>query len=191
MNYHFIIQLVILATLVQSCVETEVNYEPLITSLDYSLEVADDVDVIYSDSSKLRVTVKGPELYRYVYKFKVEEEFPTGVHVTFYDSFEQPTAWLDAKYAKRFPNEKRIIARDSVVLYNAEGSRIESSELIWDERDQTLSTTRFSQIVRPPADTIYSYGFKANEDFTEYELFRIEGNMSVKEFDSSYPAPDQ
>jgi hypothetical protein len=170
-----------------ACVEPEVDYEPLIIGKEYSLEVANEVEVIYSDSSKLRVTVNGPELFRYIYKFKVEEEFPSGVHVIFYDGDEQPTAWLDAKYAKRLPTEKRIIARDSVVLYNIEGGRIESSELIWDERAKSLSTNRFSQIVRPPGDTIYSYGFKTNEDFTEYELFRIEGNMSVKDFDSSYP----
>ena len=177
-----ILALALLAT----CVETEVDYTPLRSSKGYSLEVANDVSIIYSDSSRLRVTVDGPELLRYVYKFKVEEEFPTGVHVTFYDGLERPTAWMDAKYARRLPKEKRVIARDSVVLYNTEGGRIESSELIWDERDKSLSTTRFSQIVRPPGDTIYSYGFRTNEDFTEYELFRIEGNMSLKEFDSSY-----
>lgn len=190
MRYLQIISALSLLTLL-SCVETEVDYEPLITGQDYSLEVANEVEVIYSDSSKLRVTVNGPELYRYVYKFKVEEEFPSGVHVIFYDANEQPTAWMDAKYAKRLPTEKRVIARDSVVLYNTEGGRIESSELIWDERDKSLSTNRFSQIVRPPGDTIYSYGFKTNEDFTEYELFRIEGDMSVKDFDSSYRENDR
>jgi hypothetical protein len=71
-------------------------------------------------------------------------------------------------------------------LYNADGSRIESSELIWDERTQTLSTDRFVQIIRPPADTIYSYGFKTNQNFTEYELYSVEGDMTMRDFNSDY-----
>ena len=168
------------------CIGTEVNYDPIIAGKEYSLEVATDVEVYYSDSSKIRVSVKGPELRRYVYKFKVEEEFPSGVHVEFFDHMESPMAWLDAKYAKRLQNEKKIIARDSVVLYNSEGGRIESSELIWDERKEILHTDRFVQIIRPPGDTIYSYGFMTNQNFTEYELYSVEGDMSVKDFDSRY-----
>ena len=174
------------AVFLSSCLETEVNYAPLLPGPGYSLEVAQDVTIYYSDSSMMRVSIAGPVLNQYVYKFRVEQEFPSGVHVEFFDPEEKPTAWMDARYAMRRPNDKIIIARDSVVLYNNVGSRIESSELIWDERTQTLSTDRFVQIIRPPADTIYSYGFKTNQDFTEYELYSVEGDMTFRDFNSKY-----
>lgn len=163
-----------------SCVESVVDFEPIRAKRGYSLEVANDVKIIYSDSSLLRVVVSGPELKRYIYKFRVEEEFPIGVHVEFYDEQGSPTAWLDAKYAIRQPNEKTIIARDSVVLFNVEGGRIETTELIWDERTHTLSTERFVKIIRPTGDTLTSYGLKTNETFTDYELYSVEGDMSVE-----------
>ncbi len=171
---------------VTGCIESEVNYAPLLPSPGYSLEVANDVTIYYSDSSMMRVSISGPVLNQYVYKFRVEQEFPNGVHVEFFDQNEQPSAWMDSRYAMRKPSDKLIIARDSVVLYNADGSRIESSELIWDERTQTLSTDRFVQIIRPPADTIYSYGFKTNQNFTEYELYSVEGDMTMRDFNSDY-----
>lgn len=182
---HLVIALALFGSLA-GCIESEVNYAPVLPSPDYSLEIANDVTIYYSDSSMMRVSVSGPVLNQYVYKFRVEQEFPDGVHVEFFDQNEQPSAWMDSRYAMRQPSEKLIIARDSVVLYNADGSRVESSELIWDERTQTLSTDRFVQIIRPPADTIYSYGFKTNQNFTEYELYSVEGDMTMKDFDSDY-----
>ena len=166
---------------ISACMETEVNFEPIRGKRGYSLEVAHDVRIIYSDSALLRVIVSGPELKRYIYKFRVEEEFPNGVHVEFYDEQGNATAWLDAKYAIRQPNEKTIIARDSVVLFNIEGGRIETTELIWDERTHLLSTERFVKIVRPSGEVLTSYGLKTNESFTEYELYSVQGDISVQD----------
>lgn len=178
---YFIIVLLLSGLSISSCMETEVNFEPIRAKRGYSLEVAEDVKIIYSDSSLLRVIVSGPELKRYIYKFRVEEEFPSGVHVEFYDDQGSATAWLDAKYAIRQPNEKKIIARDSVVLFNIEGGRIETNELIWDERTHILSTERFVKIIRSTGDTLTSYGLKTNETFTEYELYSVEGDMTMTE----------
>lgn len=186
MKHAVIVAALFSAVLLAGCFETEVNFEPLKANRGYSMEIAHDVQIYYSDSSRMRVSVEGSELKRYIYKFRVEEEFPNGVHVEFYDENEVPSAWLDARYAIRKPTEKQIVARDSVVLYNKAGGRIESSELIWDERSRMLSTDRFVQIIRPPGDTLYSYGFETNETFTDYKLFSVEGNVSVQDFDSSY-----
>jgi len=161
--------------------DTVVNFEPIRAKRGYSMEIAKDVQIRYSDSARLRVQVSGPVLKRYIYKFRVEEEFPQGVHVEFYDEFGEPSAWLDATYAIRRPNEKKIIARDSVVLYNVAGGRIETTELIWDERTHMLTTERFVKIIRQTGDTITSYGMKTNETFTEYELYSVEGGMSIKD----------
>jgi lipopolysaccharide export system protein LptC len=181
MKAHFYMAIALLAGLsISSCMDTVVNFEPIRAKRGYSLEVAHDVKILYSDSALLKVIVSGPELKRYVYKFRVEEEFPIGVHVEFFDEQGSPTAWLDAKYAIRKPSERNIIARDSVVLYNIEGGRIETTELTWDERTHTLSTERFVKIIRPSGDTLTSYGMKTNETFTEYELYSVEGDMSVK-----------
>jgi hypothetical protein len=178
---HDILAILFLALIFPGCIETVVNFEPIKAKRGYSLEVANDVLIQYSDSSLLRVAVSGPELKRYIYKFRVEEEFPKGVHVEFYDELGVATAWLDAKYAIRRPNEKSIIARDSVVLFNVEGGRIETTELIWDERTHMLTTERFVRIFRPSGDTLTSYGLKTNETFTEYEMYSVEGDMSVKD----------
>lgn len=174
--------------LLQGCMDKEINFDALRASRDYSVEIARDVEILYSDSAVVRIKVTGPVMKRYVYRFRVDEEFPDGVEVTFYDRTGSAHAWLRARYAIRIPSENRIIARDSVVLYNDRGERIEAPELIWDEKEETLSTERFVKITRPD-EVIYSRGFKTNQSFTEYEFYAVEGDLLIDEFQEDFTTP--
>ena len=87
-----LVVLVTIGTVLSACLETEVNYAPILPGPGYSLEVAQDVKIYYSDSSMMRVSIAGPVLNQYIYKFRVEQEFPNGVHVEFFDPQENPTA---------------------------------------------------------------------------------------------------
>lgn len=171
---------VVLVFVLTACVKKEFDLDVLRTPRDYSLEEARDVDVTYSDSAIVRVRIKGPLLRRYVYRFRVEEEFPEGIHVTFYDVKGYATAWLSAKYAIRKPQDHQTVVRDSVVLLNTAGEKIEGLELIWDENEKTIRTEKFVKITRPD-EIIYSRGFKSNQDFSKYTLYAVEGEMLFKE----------
>jgi LPS export ABC transporter protein LptC len=166
--------------MLMSCMKKEFDLDTLRAPRDYSTEEATDVDVTYSDSAIVRVRIKGPLLRRYVYRFRVEEEFPEGVHVTFFDGNGHATAWLSAKYAIRKPQDHQTIVRDSVVLINTHGEKIEGLELIWDENEELITTDKFVKITRPD-EIIYSRGFRSNQDFTKYTLYAVEGEMLFKE----------
>lgn len=177
--------------LLMSCVKKEFDLDSLRASRDYSIEEARDVQVLYSDSAILRVKIRGPLLRRYVYRFRVEEEFPEGMFMTFYDPNSNPSAWLSAKYAIRKSQEHQTIVRDSVVLFNTLGEKLEGLELIWDENAETISTDKFVKITRPD-EIIYSRGFSSNQDFSKYTLYAVEGEMLFQEFgpDKKQNMPD-
>ena len=171
---------VAMVVLCASCLKREYDLDALRAPQDYSIEEARDVEIFYSDSAMLRVKIEGPLLRRYIYRFRVEEEFPEGVQVTFYDGFGAPSAWLTANYAIRKPQDNQTIVRDSVVLYNALGEKMEGLELIWDETTETIHTDKFVRITRAD-EIIYSRGFRSNQDFSEYTLYAVEGDMLVDE----------
>ena len=179
MKWYFIFSL-LLIVLCTSCLEREYDLDTLRTPQEYSIEEARDVEILYSDSARLRVKIQGPMLRRYIYRFRVEEEFPEGVRVTFYDGLSKPSAWLSAKYAIRKPQDNSTIVRDSVVLFNSLGEKMEGLELIWDENEEMIHTDKFVRITRAE-EIIYSRGFRSNQDFTEYTLYAVEGNMLVQE----------
>lgn len=169
--------------LILACTKKEYDLDVLRTPRDYSIEEARDVHVVYTDSAILRVKIEGPLLRRYIYRFRVEEEFPEGVAVTFYDGRSQPTAWLTAKYAIRKPQDHQTIVRDSVVLRNTQGEKLEGLELIWNEKDETISTDKLIRITRPE-EIIYGRGFKSNQDFTKYTIYAMEGDMLLEGLDN-------
>ncbi|MDX1476196.1 MAG: LPS export ABC transporter periplasmic protein LptC [Saprospiraceae bacterium] len=164
-----------------ACIEKEIDFETLRAKRDFSTEIASDVLIHYSDSAQLRVRIEGPVLKRYLYRFRIEEEFPDGVSVEFYDRSGRPNAWLEADYAMRRPNEKVVVARGNVILWNEAGERLETHELTWSESEQTLTTERLVKITRPPDEVIWSRGFRTNQSFTEYELFAVEGQMVIRD----------
>lgn len=173
------------------CVEQVADFAPFLPEKDYSMEIAHDVEVIYSDSAKVKVKITGPISNRYIYKFKIEEEFPDGVHVEFYGPNGEVTSTLDARYALRKPSDREVIVRDQVVLRNNDGDTLQTNELIWDERNGEIYTERFVKITRPD-ELIYSRGFKTNERFDRYELQAVEGDLIVKELfgdESAQPDP--
>jgi LPS export ABC transporter protein LptC len=163
-----------------SCLEREYDLDALRTPDDFSIEEARDVEIFYSDSARLRVKIEGPLLRRYIYRFRVEEEFPENVHVTFYNDQGEANAWLSAKYAIRKPQDNQTIVRDSVVLFNSLGEKMEGLELIWDENAEEIHTDKFVRITRAD-EIIYSRGFKSNQNFTEYTLYAVEGDMLMED----------
>jgi len=136
-------------------------------------ERALDVELIYSDSAIVKVKVISPELLRHLDRNNPIDEFPAGIHVKFYDEYQRVSSYLDARYALRMEKEKRIIVRDSVVFYNKKNEKLETNELIWDEKGERISSEKFVMITRPEqGDTIMGYGIDANEDFTRFEIKR-------------------
>lgn len=156
-----------------SCSNDMEQINKLIDEKEIKIERASNVELIYSDSAMIKVLVESPELIRHVDRTNPIDEFPNGIHVNFYDDYERVSSYLDAKYALRMEKDKRIIVKDSVVFYNKKNEKLETNELIWDEKNQKISSEKFVMITRPEiGDTIMGYGIEANEDFSRFEIKR-------------------
>jgi hypothetical protein len=68
-----------------------------------------------------------------------------------------------------------------VVWESKKEEKLETSELIWDDRKQLVYTKKFCVIQRP-GERILSQGFEANQDFTEIKLNAIEGEIANSVF---------
>lgn len=163
-----------------ACVVEEPDLSRYTKSAIDNVEEAKDVEVTYTDSSYLVFVLKAPLSRRQMDKFAMEEEFPEGISVTFYDKTGKARSWLTADYAVRDQSTRKITVQKNVVLINDKGERLDGPELIWDEKTKEIYTDRFVKHTR--ADRIiYSYGFRSNEDFTRYELNAVSGAMEREE----------
>jgi LPS export ABC transporter protein LptC len=164
-----------------ACVVDEADLTKYMNPPVENVEEAHDINVTYTDSSRLVFNLKAPLLRRIYKKYSVTEEFPNGIDVTFYDKTEKPRSWLTADYANRDQAERTVTVEKNVVLKNDIGERLDGPELIWDEKTKEIHTDRFVKITRPDGTLIYSYGFKSNEGFTRYELNASSGRLALDE----------
>ncbi len=149
-------------------------------------EIAHDVLINYSDSAQLKVKAWGPTMRIDREGKETREEFPDGLHVEFYNQRQQVESWLDSKYAIREYTNNIIIARDSVILYNKSNDKLETSELIWDEKKQLIYTDKFVRITQPEkGDTVFGYGFETDQEFKEFKISNFSGKMTVDEIDQA------
>ncbi len=149
-------------------------------------EKGENVMIIYSDSAELKVKAWAPTMLIDRFGKETVEEFPDGIKVEFYNQEESPESWLEAKYGRREYHNNIVIVRDSVNLYNELNDKLETSELIWDEKAKRIYTEKFVRITQPiKGDTTYGYGFEANQEFTDFKIRNFSGKMTVDEINQA------
>ena len=93
------------------------------------IEKYTDVDVIYSDSAKVKAHMTAPLMINYKVK-KPYTEMPKGVKVIFYDNDLQEKSTIKADMGVYREQEKLIELHKNVVGTNAQGDTFSSDELI-------------------------------------------------------------
>ena len=163
-----------------ACVVEEADLSKYTGTKFGNAEEATNVEIKYTDSTYLVFILKAPLSRRTLEKIGVQEEFPQGIDVTFYDKSGKARSWLTSDYAVRDQVERKIIIQKNVKLENDKGERLDGPELIWDERTKEIYTDRFVKITNAEG-IIYSYGFKSNEAFTRYQLNAGAGDLNIKD----------
>lgn len=172
---------ILLAGVALSCQKDELATSDRVYTLeDVNIDRTLNPVIRYSDSAVVRVVITGPVLLSYSDRNQERKEFIEGIEVAFYDEYGSLSSRLTAKYAIQYDREARVIVRDSVVWRSVEDQMLESSELIWDEREEKVYTNKFS-VITTPTDTIFTQYFEANQNFSEITMTSTDGAIIVED----------
>lgn len=148
-----------------------------------------DFEMLYSDSARVKVRVKGPVMWRHLDEKNSRQEFPQGVEVEFLDQAFRVNSRLTALYAIREESDSRIIVRDSVVWTGHNNEKLETEELIWDERAKKVYTNKFA-VIRRADEIIWGHGFESDQNFSRSRIKAIEGRIKVDDPNAQVPETD-
>ena len=101
------------------------------------------VDVIFSDSAKVKAHMTAALEVDFQDPAKPYAEYPKGVHLTLYDEFLKEKGEVKSDYAINRQKENIIEFRKNVVAKNSEGEVFKSEELF---DDMTLQLKNFTLI---------------------------------------------
>jgi LPS export ABC transporter protein LptC len=169
--------LALLGFLLSGC-ENDLEKVKLVT--DHSkeaVETSEKLEILYSDSAKVKLKLTAPLLERY-HGEKPYTELKKGVKVEFYDDDMNVISQLTAGYAKRLDAESMMEARTNVVIVNQKGEKLNTEKLIWNERTAKIYSDAFVRITTADK-VIFGNGFEADQDFTNYRIYKIKGTINI------------
>lgn len=143
------------------------------------VEVATGVRILYSDSARLRLLITAPTMFNYTEVGVQKQEFPDGLHVTFLDEQEDTSSTLIAKWGVYERRENKITVRDSVVWQSVDLQRLETEELIYEDKTQLIHTNKFV-VLSQPDYVITGYGLEADQNFENAKVLQVDGRIPVR-----------
>lgn len=144
--------------------------------------MGEDIEVIYSDSSMVKVQLYAGKLLQYNNAEKPYSEFPEGLTVHFYDDSLRVESEIRADFAHYNHEEKLWHATGNVVARNLKtGERLDSEELYWDEEKETIYSNTFTRIQNENGTFYGENGFKSNQSMTQYTLIGSRGVVNLQD----------
>lgn len=147
------------------------------------MEVQENFELIYTDSSYMRMKMRAPLAERYPLAEEPYLEFSKGITVTFFNNQGQEDSRLIADYAVQYIEKHLWLAQGNVVVNNRNsGEQLNTEELYWDEKTETIYSDKFVKIITAE-EIIMGEGFVADQGFSQYELNKVTGTIILNEDD--------
>ena len=143
-----------------------------------------DVEIIYSDSARIKVRVTGPTMLSYIDRNEPKQVFPDGTITYFYDDNQLEMGVLRGKYAIRDERKRQVIVRDSVVWESKTDGKLETSELVWDEGTNIIKSTKFTKITRA-SETITGFNFQTDDKLSRWQILSPKGNFKAGDLNNA------
>jgi LPS export ABC transporter protein LptC len=139
------------------------------------------VDVIYSDSSKVKARLTAPQMNEYLDEAKPYREMPKGVKIIFFDDSLKEKGTITADYAVQREKENIIEFRKNVVATNAQGEIFKSDELIDDQAKKILYSNKPVEIIMTNGNVMNGTGFNSNESLYPWHITQSTGIFHVED----------
>lgn len=161
-----------------ACINDPAEVARLEDLLDDQVELAEGVQILYSDSGRVRLILEAPTMYNYLTPSDPRQEFPDGLTAYFLDEAQDTSSTLTARQGEYRRRTNLITVRDSVVWFSADQQRLETEELNWDEKRELIYTNKFVVLTQPDY-IITGYGLESDPNFTNARVLQVDGRIPV------------
>ena len=169
---------ILLAGFLFSCVNDLDDIKKVVYDPNAPEEVSQNLNVFFTDSGYAKVRIQAVLAEKYS-KPKEITKLKDGLKVDFYDTEGGIVSTLTSLYGEISMKDGKMIARDSVELYNYEKQqRLKTEELIWNQSDSLIYSDK-NVIVNSPEGVMYGNGIRTRQDFSTYTFTLPRGKFKV------------
>ena len=183
MNITVVVWTTVMFVLFPACSGDNKNLAEAITERD-SLPTMKTLGVttLISDSGITRYKIITEEWEIYDKKNPPYWAFEKGVYLEKFDSLFHIDASIKADTAYYYEKKKLWELRSNVHIRNLQGDKFDTQLLFWDEAKEQIYSDKPISIEQADKSIINGqYGFKSNQQLTEYEIYNSGGEFIVKD----------
>lgn len=169
---------ILFLVLFAACKNDPKEIDALVTKGAQQEDKAEEVTILYSDNGHMKMRLFAKEFVKNDVAKPPYTDMRKGIRVEFYDDSMNVESTLTARYARYYEKQGNILIRDSIVIVNKKGEKLNTEELVWNQSAKKLFTEKFVKITTA-SQVMYGDGLEANEDFTWYRILNPKGIVSV------------
>ena len=166
-----------------SCSNDPKIVETFVSSEELPLETIKQAELLYTEKGKVKVKILAQKIERFT-KPDPTINFSEGIVVYFYNDSSMITSILTAEQAIIDEKKEQMIAQINVELVNQKQEKLNTEQLIWNERSNLIFTEKTVRITSEE-EVIFGEGFESSPDFSYYKITNVRGSINIGEIEDS------
>jgi|TARA_Y100000385_G_C12910965_1_gene558350 LPS export ABC transporter protein LptC len=161
-----------------ACANDPKLVQEFVSDKEQAIEQIKGAELLHTENGKIKVRIIAGKIERFQ-NLQPQLIFSENLEIYFYNDSSQLQSTLKA-YDGSVDEEKKImVAQNNVELISSDNKKLETEELVWDEKNNKIYTDKKVKIITNK-EVVYGEGFTSNPDFTEYSIIKIHGTFDFK-----------
>ena len=158
-----------------SCTNDPKLVQEFVSDKQQPIEQIKGAELLHTENGKVKVRLVSSRIERFQ-EIQPALIFPDHLEVYFYNDSSQLQSTLMADYASIDEEKKIMLAQNNVILISSDDKKLETDELIWDEKKNKIYTDKKVKITTGK-EVVYGEGFTSTPDFKQYSITKIHGTF--------------
>ena len=166
------------STALVACTNDPKLVQDFVSDKEQAIEQIKGAELLHTENGKIKVRIVANKIER----FQNQQPgliFSKHMEVYFYNDSSELKSTLMANDASIDEDKKIMLAQNNVVLTSSNDKKLETEELVWDEKQDKIYTDKKVKITIGN-EVIYGEGFISNPDFSEYSITKIHGTFDFE-----------
>lgn len=163
-----------------SCENDMKTVDKLTAQKDANIETGTDIEILYSDLGIVKARLLAPTVKHYKSVREPFTEMPDGIKLFFYNDSLKENSRLTADYGMIREKSNEMMARGSVEINSINGEKLNTEELIWNDKTKRITSTKSFKFTRKD-EILYGKGFTSDPDLTNYKIATPTGTVKLKD----------
>ena len=169
------IRLLLLSIILVACTNDSKLVQGFVSDKEQAIEQIKGAELLHTENGKIKVRIVANKIER----FQNQQPgliFSEKIEVYFYNDSSELQSTLMANDASIDEDKKIMLAQNNVVLISSDDKKLETEELVWDEKQDKIYTDKKVKITTGK-EVVYGEGFTSNPDFSQYSITKIHGTF--------------